>query len=329
MDIMVKTNDNEFGRKLLDFLKEHEDSLADDPVYADRMVWSAYDSHEIEEQVKLALEDDSYGITEFYSLQEITKLVMDELDREVQNGHDLDSELVGDTIESTRSEMEQVAEALHEAKDNMENKHISPLRQAELLKAIKKVEKPFGIHEHHNGLYPDGAREEISLYCKNVLKPLSDACNAVAVKDDTLLIMHQVLVRDAVDDYEAKRPAYMAGAVMFTDAPDTPHAINDATYACQTVRSGKPCEEAIHDWLLQLGKAAQEKTGVAFVTEVYKATSALKHEMSPAFLKHNDMDFIQKADNLMQIAKKTIPEFRAVAEKIDAREQQKNTQNVK
>ena len=135
MDIMVKTHDDEFSKKLLDFLKEHEAYLADDPVYADRMVWSAYDSHEIEEQVKLALEDDSYGINEFYSLQEITDMVMDEIDREIQNGQNLDHDMVIDNIDSTRSNLEQAAEALHDARDNMENKHMPPLRQAELLKA--------------------------------------------------------------------------------------------------------------------------------------------------------------------------------------------------
>lgn len=327
MDIMVKTNDDEFSKKLLDFLKEHEAYLADDPVYADRMVWSAYDSHEIEEQVKLALElDDSYGINEFYSLQEITDMVMDEIDREIQNGQNLDHDMVIDNINSTWSNLEQAAEALHDARDNMENKHIPPLRQAELLKAIQKVETPFGIHEHHNGLYPDGACEEISQFCTNVLKPLKECCLAVMQNNNNLLMVQQAMLRSAVADYEEKRPAYLAGAVMFTDAPDTPHALNDATYACETVKSGQPCEEAIHHWMWRLAKTAENNGGLSFVQEAYKATRELVEDFSPAFRKRQDMEFLQTASHILEGIDKTIPECHEVK---PCGERKKTSQQVK
>ena len=310
MDLIVSTKDEAFGKKLLDFLKEHEEELKEAPIYAKRFSVAAYSDAEIAEYIDAMLEEnEDYPTVEtYYSSDELIDLAMNDLDAFILDGQqDFGPDSIQDIVTSTFEQAESAAEAMDEAKQDMTNRDISPLRQAELLKALKKMDKPSRIQTYRGSDFQELASEDMGVAFQQVTKDL----------ENLFIEAQQEFMQERAESYPAIHEELSTSAIVFGGAKDTKESLNEALYGCQT-KSSMSVTDRLKTFMQELEACTKDKDLPLprALEGLYDAFHSLQQEITPEFRKnHAELQFLGRAESVFKMAERNLPLFQGILAK--------------
>lgn len=332
MDLIVSTKDEAFGKKLLDFLKEHEEELKEAPIYAKRFSVAAYSDAEIAEYIDAMLEEnEDYPTVEtYYSSDELIDLAMNDLDAFILDGQqDFGPDSIQDIVTSTFEQAESAAEAMDEAKQDMTNRDISPLRQAELLKALKKMDKPSRIQTYRGNDFQELASEDMGVAFQQVTKDLENLFieaqqefmqerfpnDSFSKAFDVPYLLTDI--RHIAESYPAIHEELSTAAIVFGGAKDTKESLNEALYGCQT-KSSMPVTDRLKTFMQELEACTKDKDLPLprALEGLYDAFHSLQQEITPEFRKnHAELQFLGRAESVFKMAERNLPLFQGILAK--------------
>lgn len=286
--------------------------------------------YDVEDKLSKANEDYP-GILDDFSAEDVTLDVLEAMDNELNSNRNIDADgmtpyekILDDRIHEYR-EKECV---LNEARETMDMKQVSPLRQREILDRLKKQDRYALLRAQATDVEEDFADETGLMLCQ-AASSLSSTLGAAqqnqyaenfGYEKDTLDLEEQLayLREYVVKGWQDNMQDLSDRVFAFTSTPEQElDGVVAQVYECVPKKDTKAFMAGLRQFTQELSSLPTETTG-AYLAAFYKAAQELAPKVPEAFKGYSVENGMHQIQHAFAVAKKNLTGFDELSKGVDA-----------